>query len=102
MADKPDGTRRRRFEAACIVLIPLYVGSYFTLLEQSDDYVFVDQNPETGVSLLDIEPRYSVSYVDTLFYPLNQVDRMLRPLHWRRTIYPPPWLRRGRGKINTT
>lgn len=68
--------------AIVLLLLPvLYVGGYLALV----DYPNAVRDPFSNASWS--EPRYRVRthYAASFFWPLEQVDRAVRPKHWE------PW-----------
>ena len=68
-----------------IALLPLlYVGSYLLLVRPYA--IMISHGPGTGS--YDIRHyRYGGAYAETAYWPLEQLDRRIRPDQWREPIY---------------
>lgn len=69
--------------AAVLLLLFLYVGSYFALVVPSGVGIYMDDrtriDPYLGTS---INYRWGGATANTIFWPLEQIDRKLRPKAW--------------------
>lgn len=67
------------FVAAILLLLPLYVGSYFALLKPSPDI-----STPFNELLARRWSNYRVGgrFVELVFWPLEQIDRKVRPGAW--------------------
>jgi hypothetical protein len=85
---RPSGEKERRLDgivacvAAAALFVALYVGAYFALSEPSSVYYSSDAS---GVVTFRLQSfRYGGSRVEPFFWPLTQIDRLIRPGYWRR------------------
>ena len=77
--------------AIALLLLPiLYVGSYFALVSPKP----VDATVPTGTPLVLRHYRVAPSLAEWVFWPLEQIDRQIRPNawneHWLRQTLPSP------------
>jgi hypothetical protein len=77
--------------AIVLVTLGTYVGGYLALLKVRVVYT-IDSGIEYERHFLNY--RIDGKFITRLFYPINQVDRRLRPEHWRnierRIVASPP------------
>jgi len=65
--------------AIVLLLLPvLYVGSYLALVDPRGFYI-----PPSGLAVEFTHYRFGGDLADVFFWPLEQIDRRLRPVAWR-------------------
>lgn len=74
------------FLAALVVLLLLYVGAYSALVQPSGVVIQRPWREEGGEVIIGnwyYHYRYGEHWAEQLFWPLEQIDRKVRPKDWR-------------------
>jgi hypothetical protein len=81
--DKPPQSRAPLIFAIVLLLLPvLYVGSYFALVDPPENRRTMRKGRIPASRLFDPNYRIAARYAEVVFYPLERIDRKVRPAAW--------------------
>jgi hypothetical protein len=85
--DKRSGNAAWIVAAVLLVLPVVYVGSYLALVEPHSHLVFVRRSAVKQTPRNVSNYRYGDDVSEVVFWPLEQLDRRIRPKAWDKRLF---------------